>query len=176
MSAEDDPLAELLAQERELQLTSFTNDDAWALGLALVEAARAQALAVTVDVRRGDHQLFHYALPGTAPDNDVWIERKTRVVRRFEHSSYYLSVLHRQAGTTLAEKHFLDPDRYAAHGGCFPVIVRGVGVVGTVTVSGLPQADDHALVVSVLRAHLAGGAPRQPRAGSGGAATPAAVA
>ena len=31
---------ELLAQEQELQFTSFSNDDAWALGSALVAAAR----------------------------------------------------------------------------------------------------------------------------------------
>jgi uncharacterized protein (UPF0303 family) len=39
--------------------------------------------------------------------------------------------------------------------GAFPVLVRGVGMLGTVTVSGLPQADDHRLVVDVLRAFLA---------------------
>ena len=43
---------------------------------------------------------------------------------------------------------------FAAHGGAFPVIVRDVGVVGTVTVSGLPQEEDHRLVVAVLRAFL----------------------
>jgi len=44
----------------------------------------------------------------------------------------------------------------AAHGGAFPVIVRDVGVVGAVTVSGLPQEEDHRLVVQVLRKFLAG--------------------
>ena len=44
----------------------------------------------------------------------------------------------------------LDRDAYAAHGGAFPVTVRGVGVVGTVAVSGLPQLEDHAFVVRVL--------------------------
>jgi uncharacterized protein (UPF0303 family) len=111
---------ELLAQEEELQFTSFSNDDAWALGNALVAAARERGLAVTVSVCRGEQRLFHCALEGTAADNDHWIERKNRVVRRFGHSSYYI----------------------------------GVGVVGTVSASGLPQEEDHRLVVSVLRDFL----------------------
>ena len=60
-----------------------------------------------------------------------------------------------QEGDAFASKYLLDEREYAAHGGAFPVIVRGVGVVGTVTVSGLPQEEDHRLVVSVLRAFLA---------------------
>ncbi len=53
-------------------------------------------------------------------------------------------------------RYLLDESEFAAHGGAFPVIGRGVGVVGTVTVSGLPQEEDHRLVVSVLRSFLAG--------------------
>jgi uncharacterized protein (UPF0303 family) len=111
---------------------------------------------VTVDIRRGDQQLFHCALAGTAADNDAWIERKTRVVRRFGHSSFYVGERLRRDGTTIAERFLLDEREYAPHGGAFPVIVRDVGMVGTVTVSGLPQEEDHRLVVSVLRAFLAG--------------------
>jgi uncharacterized protein (UPF0303 family) len=143
---------ELLTQEAELQFERFDNDTALALGQALVDAARRDSLAVTVDVRRGEQQLFHAALPGTAADNDAWIERKNRVVRRFGHSSFYVG--RQLEGTTMEEKFLLDGARFAAHGGAFPVIVRDVGVVGTVTVSGLPQADDHQLVVAVLRAFL----------------------
>ena len=146
---------ELLAQEEELQFLRFDNDTAWELGGALVAAAREAGLAVTVDIRRGDQQLFHAALPGTAADNDVWIERKVRVVRQFGHSSFYVGTLLRLEGTTIEEKFLLDGRVFAAHGGAFPVIVRDVGVVGTVTVSGLPQAEDHRLVVDVLRRFLA---------------------
>jgi uncharacterized protein (UPF0303 family) len=39
---------------------------------------------------------------------------------------------------------------YASHGGSFPLAVLGTGVVGSVTVSGLPQRDDHELVVEAL--------------------------
>ena len=142
---------ELLAQEEELQFTSFTNDDAWALGNALVAAAREEDLAVTIDVGRGEQRLFHSALEGTAADNDEWIERKNRVVRRFGHSSYYMGV---SEGEGFAERFLLDEREFAAHGGAFPVRVRGAGVVGTVTVSGLPQEEDHRLVVAVLRDFL----------------------
>jgi uncharacterized protein (UPF0303 family) len=148
-----DLLAELLAQEEELQFSTFTNDDAWALGSALVEAARG--LPVAIDIRRGDQQLFHAALAGSAADNDAWIERKNRVVRRFGHSSFYMGTTYRLDGTSIGERHLLDEAEYAAHGGAFPLIVRDVGVVGTITVSGLPQEEDHRLVVETLRAFLA---------------------
>jgi uncharacterized protein (UPF0303 family) len=149
-------IAELEEQERELVFSRFDNDDAWRLGCRLVETARSRSLAVTVDIRRGPQQLFHAALPGTTPDNDSWIERKVRVVERFGGSSYLVGLRARAKGITFAAMHDLPLQEYAAHGGCFPVRVRDVGVVGTVTVSGLPQVDDHALVVEVVRDFLAG--------------------
>ncbi len=148
-------VAELVAQEQRLQFSRFDNDDAWRLGCLLVELARERSLAVAIDVRRGDHQLFHCALPGTSADNDAWIERKIRVVRRYGNSSYLVGQRFRDQGTTFEENSRLDPSRYAAHGGAFPVIVAGVGPVGTVTVSGLPQLEDHLLVVEGVEAFLA---------------------
>jgi uncharacterized protein (UPF0303 family) len=148
------PLAELTAQEEELQFSSFTADDAWDLGSALVARARRENLPVAVDITRNRHQLFHAALPGATPDNDSWIRRKTRVVNRFGHSSLYVGESARAAGTTFEEKFGLDPQRYAAHGGGFPVLVRSVGPVGVLVVSGLPQLEDHRLIVAALRAHL----------------------
>ena len=149
-------LDEVAAEEAELQLPGFTEDDAWALGSALVATARERGLPVAVDITRHGHQLFHAALPGSSPDNDRWIERKARVADRFGHSSLYVRLLCERDGTTLEEKFLLDGREYAAHGGAFPLLVRGVGPVGTVVVSGLPQVEDHRLVVAALREHLAG--------------------
>lgn len=149
-------IARVEAEERALVFARFDNDDAWRLGCLLVELARARALAVTVDVRRGPQQLFHAALPGTTPDNDSWVDRKVRVVERFGASSYLVGLRARAKGITFAAQHDLPLQEYAAHGGSFPVRVGDVGVVGTVTVSGLPQADDHALVVEAVRDFLAG--------------------
>jgi uncharacterized protein (UPF0303 family) len=147
-------LAELAAEEAELRFAGFDNDDAWELGSALVAAARRRDLPVAIDVSRNHHQLFHAALPGATPDNDGWIARKTRVVNRFGHSSLYMGQASREQGTTFEEQYGLDPQRYAAHGGAFPILVRGVGQIGVVVVSGLPQVEDHRLVVAALRAQL----------------------
>lgn len=157
-SEPDASLAALIStleeHERRLRLPGFDNDDAWRLGITLVELAVARRAPVTIDVRRGVQQLFHYALPGTNADNDAWIERKTAVVDRFGSSSFLVGRRSVADGSTFEEQFRLDPDRFAAHGGAFPVIVRGVGMVGTVAVSGLPQAEDHALVVEGLERYL----------------------
>lgn len=147
-------LETLLRQEELLQFADFSNETACAVGMALVERARAEGKSVTVDVRRHGHQLFHYALPGTSPDNDHWLMRKERVVKRFGHSSFYMGQLYASKHTTIQESALLDPTRYAAHGGAFPAIVRGTGPVGAIAVSGLPQAEDHDLVVRTLAEFL----------------------
>ena len=146
----------LQQQEAELQFAEFTNDTALALGLVLLGAARRERKAITIDICRNGQQLFHAALPGTSADNDAWIRRKNNVVNRYGHSSFYVGTDFRSRGKSFDQDSRLDVDTYAAHGGAFPVIVRNVGAVGTVTVSGLPQADDHDFVVRQLRAFLSG--------------------
>lgn len=105
---------------------------------------------MAIDIRRGAQQLFHFALPGSSADNDAWIDRKRRVVERYGASSFLVGTRFRAKGSTFEEASRLDPDLYAAHGGSFPLAVEGAGIVGTVTVSGLPQAGDHAMVVEAL--------------------------
>ncbi|WP_406469662.1 heme-degrading domain-containing protein [Streptomyces hirsutus] len=146
---------ELEEQERRLVFRRFTHEDAWALGSLLVETARERQAPVAVDIHRGGQQLFHAALPGSAPDNDAWIARKRRVVERYGAASYLVGARHRAKGTTFEESSRLDPDTYAAHGGSFPIAVEGAGVIGAVTVSGLPQLQDHQLVVEALERFLA---------------------
>lgn len=148
-------LPKLLKQEDDLQFDRFTNDMALEIGLRLVEAARAKGKAVLVDICRNGQQLFRHAMEGTTPDNAFWVSRKNKVVQRYEHSSFYMGHLYRARGTSFEAHTGLDPQEYAAHGGAFPLRVRNVGMIGTITVSGLPQAEDHALVVEVLTAYLA---------------------
>ena len=141
-------------QEEDVQFASFSNDTALAVGMALVQAAQQKGKAVTVDIVRGGQQLFRFAIAGTSIDNGEWVKRKNRVVSRCGHSTYYMGVSLKNAGQTIEEKYLLPESEYAAHGGAFPLIIKGVGVVGTITVSGLPQEEDHELVVSTLKQFL----------------------
>jgi len=151
----DDVLEQLLREEEELQFRKFDEETAWQIGCHLVALATNEGLPVAIDISRGDHQLFHAGMKGTSADNDEWIKRKTRVVYRFGHSSFYMGQLLKSKGRSIKENYLLDESDYAPHGGCFPVIVKDTGVVGTITVSGLPQEEDHKLVVRAIRECLA---------------------
>ncbi len=103
-----------------------------------------------MDVHRGPHQLFHAALSGSSPDNDDWIARKRRVVEPTGEPSYLVGARAAASGTGFAAVRGLSDRDVATHGGAVPIAVRGAGPVAVVTVSGLAQADDHALVVSTI--------------------------
>ena len=152
-----DLLKDLLQQEDEIQFSSFNNDMAFAVGTALLDAARGKDKPITIDIARNGQQLFHFAMQGTSRDNDVWVQRKNNVVNRFGHSSFYMGISLKSKGQTIEEKYLISSSEYAAHGGAFPLIIQGVGVVGTITVSGLPQEEDHELVVTTLKRFLAKG-------------------
>ncbi|MEK0315566.1 heme-degrading domain-containing protein [Cohnella sp. 56] len=151
MKKENELFKELLAEEERLQFASFTNETALQVGLAIAHKALAANQSVTVDIRRGGHQLFHFACPGTSADNDDWALRKARVVERFQHSSYYMEAELSASGRTIAERYFLDPSEYAPYNGAFPIRVRGAGVIGVIAVSGLSGDQDHRLITTVLQ-------------------------
>jgi uncharacterized protein (UPF0303 family) len=137
-------------QEQRLQFERFDANTAWTLGMRLKQAAEARGVAVAIDIQLHGQPLFFYAMPGTTPDNVDWIRRKRNVVQRFQRSSYAIGLQLQQQQTTLEAKLGVDTRDYAAHGGCFPLNLIGTGCIGTVTVSGLPQREDHELVVEVL--------------------------
>lgn len=145
-----DDIGMLIRQEEELRFDGFSEADAWALGAAMREKAAARGLPLVIDIRAAGRQLFFVALPGTSPDNGEWVRRKVNVVMRYHKSSYLVGLEAAEKGAPLDEARGVSPIDFAAHGGCFPIHVRGTGVVGTVTVSGLPQRDDHRFVVECL--------------------------
>ncbi|MGM9471147.1 heme-degrading domain-containing protein [Pseudarthrobacter sp. YS3] len=161
-SGEDQPRAALEAltaridaEVSELQFPRFTKDDALNLGLLLVELGKSRKLPIAIDISRADQVLFHVALEGATPDNEHWVRAKQRTAARYEIPSLQVGLRARLRGGRIEDQGWYDESMYAAHGGCFPVYVTGVGAVATVTVSGLPQQEDHDLVVEALREILA---------------------
>ena len=147
-------LARLREQEDRLVFDAFDNDVAWRLGVLLVERAVDAGLPVAVSIRRNGQRLFHVGLAGSSIDNDVWLDRKMAVVDLYGHSSYLVGTRFRVSGGHFDTDSRLDTAVYAAHGGAFPVLVRGVGCIGAIGVSGLPEAEDHEVVVSALAEFL----------------------
>jgi uncharacterized protein (UPF0303 family) len=141
-------------QESRLRFPAFDENTAWQLGVALKARAEALGKAVTIEITLGGATLFFHAMLGTTPANADWVRRKRNLVQFTHTSSYATGLALKRDGMTLESSLALPARDYAAHGGCFPVIVAGCGCVGTITVSGLPQRDDHALVVEVVAAHL----------------------
>lgn len=145
-----DDLKKIAEQEEKLVLPKFDYEVAWRIGTRLREMAVKRNLPVVIDVRRFGEPLFYAALPGTTPNNAEWVRRKSNVIARYHRSSYGLGRDLDSKNTTLQEKHDLPLSEFAAHGGGFPIRVVNAGIVGSVTVSGLPQRADHELVVEAL--------------------------
>jgi uncharacterized protein (UPF0303 family) len=145
--------ARIAEQERQLLFPAFDAHAAWSLGGTLRRLAVERNYSLVIDIRRFGNpfeQLFYAALPGTTPDNGRWVQRKSNVVARFHRSSYAVGLSLAESDTTLAEKYALPEADYATHGGAFPLAVTGAGILGSITVSGLPQRADHELVVEAL--------------------------
>ncbi|HEY1106303.1 MAG TPA: heme-degrading domain-containing protein [Agromyces sp.] len=149
-----DLLRRLEAEDEELRFAAFTHDDAWELGARLRSVAAERRLPVAIAIWFGPQRVFHAALPGASADNDGWLDRKHRVVERYGKASLRVGEEFRAKGEDFDTHARLDPHEYAAHGGVVPLRLDSGAVIGAVGVSGLPQVDDHDLVVGQLRAML----------------------
>ncbi|MBK1793701.1 heme-degrading domain-containing protein [Devosia sp. WQ 349] len=148
----DDEIALVKRQELELVLPAFNEDVAYAIGTAIRARALAEGLVLVCDIRTWDRQLFFTAIEGTGADNAEWVRRKINSVRRFQRASYRL-VLER-GEVPFSPQSGADPADYVIAGGGFPVRVPGAGIIGTITISGLPGRKDHGVVVDALCDYL----------------------
>ena len=146
----DKDLARIARQEQELQFERFDLETAWELGSLLRKMAVEGNFGVVIDITLFSMQVFYAALDGSTPDNPNWVRRKRNTVCRLFKSSYATGRELAKAQTNLQAKLGLSDADYAAHGGSFPIVVKGTGCIGAVTVSGLPQREDHNMVVEAL--------------------------
>lgn len=146
-------IAALEAEEERLILARFDETTALHLGQSILALASAMAAPVVINIRTADRTLFHAALPGSSPLNDRWARRKSNTALMFQASSMLVTLRLRAKGRDL-ERDALDNQDFAASGGAVPIRVRDTGVVAVATVSGLPEEQDHALVVRGLETLL----------------------
>jgi uncharacterized protein (UPF0303 family) len=150
----DSDIAQIARQEEELRFDSFNEDDAWLLGSLMRKVAVERNLPFVIDIRIGNRPLFYTVLPGSTPENPDWVRRKVNTVYRFHKSSYRVGREHQLQKKPFDATRGMDPIDYAPAGGGFPIHLKGTGVVGAVTVSGVPQRQDHEFVVEMMSRFL----------------------
>ena len=146
---------QLLNEEQMLTLSSLDLAGAIEIGEIAKALGVARNLPIAIEVRLGDWIIYHASLPGSTPENDLWMSRKARVVMLKHHSTMYERVSAEERGVDWHKENNLLDETHAIHGGGLPLITKNEGFVGVLLISGLPQVQDHLLGVEVLTEFLA---------------------
>ena len=149
-----DDIERIKRQEAELVFDRFDETVAFEIGSAIRERALADNLPIVIDIRLWDRALFYAALPGSTAINANWARRKINVVKMFLKSTYRMVLEQDRPDRTFKVGEGLEPADYVLAGGGFPIRVANAGVVGVIAVSGLPERQDHEVIVAALCAHL----------------------
>jgi uncharacterized protein (UPF0303 family) len=143
-------LNSLAAEQQKLLLHDFDYSVAWKLGCLIQEKAAVANLPVSITVAHGTDVVFLLLMPGATIDNLQWAARKRAVAHRFHRSSLAMRLEAESGNFDFNSRYRLPEADYVASGGGVPLILRNGTLIGTVGVSGLPDEDDHRLVVQAL--------------------------
>jgi len=146
---------DLAIETATLILPSLSQGEALEIGEIAASIGRDRNLPIAIEVRLKNWVVYHASLPGSSEENDRWIARKARVVLATEHSTMFERVLAEEQGVDWYAVKGLPEENHAIHGGGLALNVKGVGFVGILLISGLPQVEDHLLGVEVIAEYLA---------------------
>ena len=138
-----------------LEFASLSTDEAVTLGLVAFEVIQERDLSLAVDVVIHGDLVFRAKLKSTGPDNDPWLRGKSNVALGFGEPSLLVRQRHIEAGTAFEDRTDIDHDQMRAFGGSVPLRVAG-SIIGTLTVSGEPDAIDHETAVEAIERYLRG--------------------
>ncbi|KAK6205267.1 uncharacterized protein RJT21DRAFT_124430 [Scheffersomyces amazonensis] len=139
-----------------IALSKFDADVAWEIGTYArnVGLKKYPGKAILIDIRLTSGQvLFHSATaPGATVDNEKWVDRKINVVNRWGKSSFWIGQKLRIKDQPIEEALFVSVFDYATHGGSVPIRLKNLdSAIGTLTISGLAQEEDHLLAIETLK-------------------------
>lgn len=152
--SKDTDIALIKKQETELLFNEFNELVAHSLGERIRERALREKLTIVVDIRTFDRQVYFMAMPGTTADNAEWVRRKFNLVRQVQKSSYRAVLENKTDADHFLPRRGLDNADFVLAGGGFPIRVKGAGVIGCITVSGLHERDDHQVAVDGICAEI----------------------
>lgn len=145
---------EVRALCESLVFEHFDCETAWWIGSRIREKALERGHKIIACVTMNRRRLFYMAIDGTPPIFERWLTRKENTVYTFFESSMERSLFMRRQEETFSKPYGLSDADYVASGGSVPIRVKGAGIVGTITISGLTEEEDHALVVETIQEYL----------------------
>ncbi len=140
-------------EEKRLQFTAFTQSDALKLGNLLYEKSKNYPKPVAIEIRMNHLTVFSFYPNGTNANNTLWLKAKAKTVDMTQHSSLRFWTDVQLSGSSAEDKRMPETE-YACCGGGFPLTIKGVGVIGSICVSGLPHTDDHQVIIDALTEYL----------------------
>lgn len=145
-------IEQIKAQQKTWEFTEFNEETAWEIGCRMRTQAEQHHYPIAISVTVNHRRLFYCSMPGAAAINDEWVRRKENLVYLFQKSSYEMALYLKVKQDTLSRRYGLSDADYAAAGGSIPLLLKGTGVIGAITVSGLSEAGDHELVSQTIQA------------------------
>jgi uncharacterized protein (UPF0303 family) len=138
----------------DIHFTELSYDDAVDLGIVALEVIREWDLSLAVDIVLNADLVFRAKTKTTGPGNDSWLAAKAATATRFGEASLLVKIRHLEAGSPFEERADVNHEQFKAHGGSIPLRVGGE-IVGTITVSGEPDAIDHEVAAEAISRYLA---------------------
>ena len=136
---------------RKIEVNEFSNQVALDMGQRIIGLAKSRNQHIAVEICRLNHTIFLYFDDNLPADKHNWLRRKANVAKHFEESSLGVKSDLLAKGMSLEKTFGLDEKDFIAKGGAIPVFVKNAGMVATITVSGLPDVEDHNLIVEALQ-------------------------
>lgn len=136
---------------KRIELKQFSNRMALEMGLAIIELAKTRKQIIGVEITRLNQPVFLYIDDSLPVDKHHWIKRKANTAKHFEESSLSVRFELERKNRTLEQFYGLNENEYVAKGGAIPLFVDGAGLIGIITVTGLPDTDDHQLIIDALQ-------------------------
>ncbi len=146
-------MEDIKKQEHELEFEKFTHDDAWELGKICAKLAKERDLGVVISIRMASGlTVFQHATPRGIPTAEIWLESKHKTVMTRYASTLYFHAFLNGNNKTLEGLKLVD--NYTEFGGGFPIKVKNVGVIGSVSATGLYHFDDHNFIADCVAEFL----------------------
>ena len=151
-ATQQENMQKILQQETEITLAYFNGRSLKQLAEYLMKEMERTTTPLTARITKNDQQiLFHYVTNGCALDKDNWVRRKTNTVLNFGHCSQWFYYKVQGNHEELITKYGLSLSDYTVSGGAVPIIVKDVGCVGVVAISGYSGPwEDHDLAINAL--------------------------